>query len=251
MQRANTAKPPPPTKFFTFKAHASGMERAPFSWYFGRIENRKPYAYLYRRLRLARVSHHQDGNRVMHFLLALRPIVRDFLSTILFVSCIWLTGNIVLSTGVGVGVGIVQTIWMLAKRRHIGPLQWLSLGLVLILGTTTILTHNGIFFKLKSSIIALVLALVTLRYEWMAPYLPPIITENLDTRTISRAGLAWAILLVAIALLNVAVAFTCSDRIWAMFIFCVPFASYCVLIGVQYHMFRERIAASIACRNAE
>ena len=59
----------------------------------------------------------------MHFLKALRPILRDFLSTIIFISCVWVTDNIVLSTAVGVSVGVLQTAWMLAKKQPIGLLQ--------------------------------------------------------------------------------------------------------------------------------
>lgn len=176
----------------------------------------------------------------MHFLTALRPILRDFLSTIVFVSCVWITDNIVLSTAVGVTTGIVQTGWMLAKKRPIGLLQWISLVLVLTLGGTTILTHNGLFFKLKSSIVALILAMVLSNRKWLAPYLPPTITANLDAATIARAARQWALLMIAIAIANVAVAATCSNRIWAFFILAGPALSYIALLAVQYRQLGAR-----------
>ena len=186
----------------------------------------------------------------MLLLRALKPILRDFLSTIVFVSIIWFADNIYWATGVGIAVGIVQTVWMLARRRPIGTLQWLSLVLVTVLGTTTIVTGNAIFFKLKSSIIALALGAVMLRRDWMAPYLPPIVTDNLDDLAIVRAGYAWAALLGALAVTNLIVALYCSDRLWALFIFCVPATSYVTLLGVQFLMFRKRIMARIKTRAA-
>lgn len=174
----------------------------------------------------------------MHFVTALRPILRDFLSTIVFISCVWITDDIVLSTVVGVTTGVLQTGWMLARRKPIGLLQWISLALVLTLGGTTILTHNGLFFKLKSSILALILAAVFLRERWLTPYLPPFLTERLDTDTIMRAARVWAGLMVAIALSNALVATFCSNRIWAGFIFSVPALSYIGLLSYQYRQFR-------------
>jgi intracellular septation protein len=184
----------------------------------------------------------------MLFIKALKPILRDFLSTIVFVSIIWFADNIVLATCAGIAVGAIQTTWMLVRHRPIGQLQWLSIVLVAVLGTTTVMTGNGIFFKLKSSLIALALGAVMLRRDWMAPYLPPIIADNLDDRTIIRAGYAWAILFGALAALNLAVALTCSDRVWASFIITVPATSYVALLGTQYLMFRKRILASIRAR---
>lgn len=181
----------------------------------------------------------------MRLVSALFPIIRDFLSTIIFVLLIWLTADMVLATWVGVSTGVVQTLWMLFRKKHIGALQWLSIALVMTLGTTTIITHNGFFFKLKSSIIAIALAVATLRYEWMEPYLPQAIRENLDRKTIMHASHAWAILLLAIAFANVVVADLCSDRMWAGFIIIVPTIGYCVLFALQYRKFRRRIAIAM------
>lgn len=187
----------------------------------------------------------------MSFFRALKPVLRDFLSTIVFVSIILVFGDVLMATAFGIAAGVAQTGWMLLRHRPVGPLQWLSLGLVALLGTTTLVTHNGFFFKLKSSIIALVLAWVALRPRWIVLYLPSVITTSLDTDTIGRAARAWAALMVAIAVLNLIVAVSCSDRAWALFIFVVPATSYLALISVQYGIYRKRILAGLAHRQAE
>lgn len=187
----------------------------------------------------------------MSLLRPLRPILKDFLSTIVFVSVLWISNDILLATGVGIAVGVTQAVWMLVTRRPIAPLQWMSLGLVAVLGTTTIITHNGLFFKLKSSIIALVLAAVMMRRQWFAPYLPPFIAEHLDEDTICRAARGWAALFLVIALTNALVAYFCTDRVWAGFIVCFPAFSYVALIGVQYRLYRGQIRAAKAARRAD
>jgi intracellular septation protein len=187
----------------------------------------------------------------MSFFKALKPVLRDFLSTIVFVSIILVLGDVLMATAFGIAAGVVQTGWMLFRRRPVGPLQWLSLGLVALLGTTTLVTHNGFFFKLKSSIIALVLGWVALRPRWIMLYLPPVITTTLDIDTIGRAARAWAVLMGVLALLNLVVAVSCSDREWALFIFVVPATSYLALISVQYGIYRKRILAGLVHRQAE
>jgi intracellular septation protein len=181
----------------------------------------------------------------MLLLKAIWPILRDFLSTIVFVALVWVTDDIVLATAFGVGVGVIQTGWMLVRRHPIGLLQWFSVGLVLMLGTTTILTHNGLFFKLKSSVIAAVLATVLLNRKWLAPYVPAFVTQALDERTVERAARVWAGLMVAIAILNVVVAATCSNRIWAFFIFSFPAVSYTLLAAFQFRLYRTRFLAHL------
>lgn len=184
----------------------------------------------------------------MELLKALLRILRDFSSTIVFISMIYITQNAVLATSIGVGVGAVQTVWMLLHRKHIRPLQWMSIALVFILGGITIFTGNGFFFKLKSSIMEFGIIAVLLNRKWLMLYLPPVVTENLQERFILRAALAWVALMGVISLSNVIVAYFCSDRVWATFIFTVPAIAYLSLFSVQYFTFRKRILASIRRR---
>ena len=68
----------------------------------------------------------------MYFWMAAKPILRDLLSSLVFVGLFWLTGNIFLATGAGIALGIVQTLWMRMRAHPIGPLQWLSIVLVTV-----------------------------------------------------------------------------------------------------------------------
>src|SRR5271157_872200 len=99
----------------------------------------------------------------MHFLRAVKPILRDLLSTLVFVTTFWLTDNIVWATALGIALGVGQTLWYVIGRRSIGALQWLSLVLVTGLGLTTIMTGNSHFIMVKPTLIALAFGAVMLR----------------------------------------------------------------------------------------
>ncbi|MBU6296917.1 MAG: septation protein IspZ [Alphaproteobacteria bacterium] len=184
----------------------------------------------------------------MHLLRALKPLLRDLLSTLVFVGLLWTTGDIYWATGVGIALGIGQTLWYMHRGHAIGPLQWLSLVLVTVLGMTTILTANPHFIMVKPTIIALAIGAMMLRRDWMAPYLPPIVTENLDDREIVRAGYAWAALMFVLAVLNLLFAFLTSQLIWSWYLAVVPPLSYVGLLAVQYLMFRKHVLEKIRVR---
>ncbi|MGA7676293.1 MAG: septation protein IspZ [Rhizomicrobium sp.] len=209
----------------------------------------------------------------MHFLRALRPIFRDMLSTFLFVSLFLLTGNIFWATSFGIAFGIAQTLWKKLKDRPIGPLQWLSLVLVTVFGMTTIITHDPFYIMMKPTLLWIALGAVMLRRDWMAPYLPPIVTENLDDHLIVRAGYAWAAVMFLLAVLNLVVAFmttpkflslcaalapdssqfiahTITPTFWAVYALIAPAASFLALLTAQYFMFRRHVIERIHARTA-
>ena len=186
----------------------------------------------------------------MHFLRAVKPIVRDLLSTILFVSLFWLTGNIFWATAFGIALGIAQTLWMRLTGRPVGPLQWVSLALITMFGTTTILTHNPHFIMTKPTLVWIAVGAVMLRRDWMAPYLPPVVTENLEDRLIVRAGYAWAALMFVLAVMNLLVAFTMTPKFWSVYALVAPAVAQLALLSTQYFMFRKLVIDRIRARAA-
>ena len=184
----------------------------------------------------------------MHIAKALVPIVRDLLATFVFVALFWTFDDIFLATAFGIALGVGQTLWMRLSRRPIGPLQWLSLVLITVFGTTTILTHQPHFIMVKPTLLWLALGAVMLRRDWMAPYLPPIVTENLDDRIIVRAGYAYAALMFALAVMNLVVAFAASQKFWSVYALVAPATAQFALLCTFYFMFRKRIALRLHAR---
>lgn len=186
----------------------------------------------------------------MVVLKALVPIFRDLLATFVFVALFWATDNIYVATAFGVALGICQNVWMHVRRRPVGPLQWLSLVLITVFGGATILFHNPHFIMIKPTLLWLALGVVLLRRDWMAPYLPPIVTENLDDHLIVRAGYAYATLMFTLAVMNLIVAFWAGAKIWSVYALVAPAVSQWSLLITFYFLFRKRIAERMRERAA-
>ena len=186
----------------------------------------------------------------MHVARALVPIFRDLLATFVFVALFWITDNIFVATAFGMALGISQTLWTRLRGRAVGPLQWLTLVLITVFGGATILFHNPHFIMVKPTLLWLALGAVMLRRDWMAPYLPPIVTENLDDRLIVRAGYAYAALMLGLAVMNLVVAFGMSAKFWSVYALIAPAAAQFALLLALYFRFRRRISERIAARAA-
>ena len=150
----------------------------------------------------------------MHIAKALVPIFRDLLATFVFVALFWITDNIFVATAFGMALGISQTLWTRLRGHAVGPLQWLTLVLITVFGGATILFHNAHFIMVKPTLLWLALGAVMLRRDWMAPYLPPIVTENLDDHLIVRAGNIYAALMFVLAVANLVVLWLTSPKVW-------------------------------------
>ena len=186
----------------------------------------------------------------MNFLQAFKPIGLDLLATIVFVMTFWLTGNIVLATGTAVAAGVARFAYIKVRKQPVGPLQYVSVILVIVTGVTTIITKDPHFIMIKSSLISLAVAGVMLRTNWMEPYLPPIVKDNLDQRIILWTSRGWGLLLVALAIANAVVALEFSTNIWAWYASIVPATVQVLAFAVQYVIFRTLIRRNIRARMA-
>jgi intracellular septation protein len=151
----------------------------------------------------------------------LRYFTADLIPMILFVVIFMVTQNIMLATGIGIAVGLGQLIYALARRRPIGALQWASVGLVLVLGTATMLTHSPLFIMFKPTIINLLVAVVMLRPGWMERYVPAEWRERVRP-TLTAFGFVWAGLMVALGAFNAVLALSADPLTWARFHLIVP-----------------------------
>jgi len=186
--------------------------------------------------------------QAMNFLRAFRPIGLDLLATIFFVTIYWLSASIILATAFGVAAGVLRYAYMKYRKQPIGPLQYVSIILVIVSGVTTLITHDPLFVQVKSSIISAAVGVLMLRTNWMEPYLPPIVKENLDARIILWASHGWGLLLLTLALTNAAVALLFSFNIWAWYSLVVPTSAQLLGFLIQYAVFRILIGRNIRAR---
>ena len=177
---------------------------------------------------------------------ALQQLIGDFLSAILFLVIYALSGNLVAAAGIAVAAGLAQFARLNLIGRRIEPVQWMSLGLVVMLGGTTMLTQSPRFMMVKPTIVHWAVAAVMLRRGWMVRYLPEIVLRNVPEPTIVAAGYAWAALLAALGLANLIIALRFDFAIWAWFISVGSVGAKLAAFALQYGVFRTIIRQRIA-----
>src|SRR5882672_12193619 len=76
----------------------------------------------------------------------------DFFPVILFFVAYQVAG-IYVATAVAIGASILQIAWLLARRRKVGNMQWVSLAIIVLFGGATLLLHDETFIKWKPTVL--------------------------------------------------------------------------------------------------
>lgn len=171
-------------------------------------------------------------------LTALRTFLSDLLSTFVFLGIFATTGNAPLAIGVSIGVGVLQIVFEKMRGRPVALMQWMSMGLVLVFGTASLVTHDNRFIMVKPTIIAFAIAVVMLQKGWIDRYLPQEAHDNLPRSLIIASGYAWSFLLFALGVGNFVVATMYSFKVWAWFNATVPLTAELAAFGLQFVTFR-------------
>jgi intracellular septation protein len=174
-----------------------------------------------------------------------KQLFADFFSTIVFLAIWAATGDIYVATGVAIAGAVGQFVLTRHQGRALDVMNWASLGLVLVLGGATILTHDPRFVMLKPSIAHFAIAVVMLRRGWMLRYTPPFVKEHVSGNAIVVAGYSWAALMMVLGLINMAIAATGDVRLWAWYVSVGAIGAKIVAFGVQYLVFRSIIYRKI------
>ncbi len=180
-----------------------------------------------------------------NLLFAARPLALDLMSTLIFVVLSAVFHNIMLATAVAIVAGAARVAWQLSRGEHVNAMQWMSLGLVLVTGGATLLTHDPRFMMAKPSVVYVLVGAAMLERGWMLPYLPPAAREHLGDHVMIGWGYVWAGMMFFTAVLNVVVVMTMSLAAWSAFIAVFPIVSKAGLFALQYVMIRAQ-----AIRNA-
>jgi intracellular septation protein A len=180
---------------------------------------------------------------------AFAKLAADFFSTIVFLALYFITGNIVLATGVAIAGAIAQVVYARIKGEPLSFMTYASVGLVIVLGGATLLTNDPRFVLAKPAIGHFAVGAIMLKRGWMLRYLPPIVTETIP-EYVTVAGYAWAALLFAIGLGVIAVASTGDIKLWAFYVSVVAIGAKAAAFAVQYVAFRILITNRIRAARA-
>ncbi|MBR1212338.1 septation protein IspZ [Bradyrhizobium sp. JYMT SZCCT0180] len=168
----------------------------------------------------------------------------DFFSTIVFIAIYLATDNVLLATGVAIAGAIGQVIYSRIKGKELGYMTWASLGLVIVLGGATLLTHDPRFVLAKPAIGHFAIGLIMLKRGWMLRYMPPIVTQTIP-EYVTAAGYVWAGLCFLLAAGTIGVAMTGDMKLWTFYVTVVLIGAKIALFAVQYVAFRVLVGSRI------
>ena len=168
----------------------------------------------------------------------------DFLSTIMFLVLYLTTGDVILATAVAIAGAVGQVIYARYKGRPLGFMTWASLGLVIVLGGATLLTHDPRFVLAKPAIGHFAIGVIMLKRGWMLRYMPSIVTETVP-EYVTAAGYAWAALMFVLGAGTIAVASTGDMKLWAIYVSVVLIGAKVAAFAVQYVTFRILVTGRI------
>jgi intracellular septation protein A len=177
---------------------------------------------------------------------ALRQLLSDLLSAILFLVVYAVSGSLFVAASTAVIAGLLQLAFLRLMRRRIEPMQWMSLGLVVVLGGATMLTQSPRFMMIKPTIVHFAVAAVMLRPGWMIRYLPEMVVRNVPEPAIVATGYGWAALLVALGLANLAIALRFDITTWAWFVSVGSVGTKLAAFTLQYGVFRTIVRQRLA-----
>ena len=186
-------------------------------------------------------------------LFAARPLISDFLPTIVFAVLVAMKVDVRTATAAALLVGVAQVTIQILLKRKVALLQWASLGLVVVFGTLGVVTNDPRFLMVKPSIIYVAIGAVMLKRGWMLRYLPPVAGEH-GAPLMIRFGYVWAGLMFLTAAANLMVAWR-FPALWPAFVAVVPMTSKLALFAVQFVTVRlfveRRVRAQMAAEAAQ
>jgi intracellular septation protein A len=154
---------------------------------------------------------------------AARPLLWDFLPTIVFAALSALHVEVRIAAAAALGVGLAEVLIVQALGRRPPPLQWAGLGLALVFGTISLLTRDPRFVMVKPTLVYLAVGVVMLKRGWMLHYLPARAGRHGDDLMIGW-GYAWAALMALTAAANLVFALA-FPRQWPAFLAVFPVLS--------------------------
>jgi len=173
----------------------------------------------------------------------------DFFSTIVFLALYFITGDVLLATAVAIAGAIAQVIYARVKGQPLAFMTYASLGLVIVLGGATLLTHDPRFVLAKPAIAHFAIGAIMLKRGWMLRYMPPIVTDTVP-EYVTIAGYAWAALMFALGLGTIAVAMTGDIKLWALYVSVVAMGAKVLAFAIQYVAFRILVGSRIRAARA-
>lgn len=165
----------------------------------------------------------------------MKPLLEFFPIVLFFVG--YKLYDIYVATAVVIVATILQVITYWIVYRKVETLQWITLGLILVMGGATLYLQNEQFIKWKLTIIEWLFggAFLTSQFVGEKTFIERMMGGNLElpAQIWKRLNLSWSLFFISIGFLNLYVMSNYSTDDWVSFkTFGVPVLMV-VFIGVQ------------------
>lgn len=147
-------------------------------------------------------------------------LLLDFFPILLFFAAFKVWG-IYVATGVAIVATIAQIAWLKVSSGKVEPMQWLSLGIIVVFGGATILAHDETFIKWKPTVLywlmggALAVGMLVFRKN----LLKSLMGAQLDLPEPAWRAMNWSWIgfFAVMGVLNLWVAFNFDTNTWVNF----------------------------------
>jgi len=147
-------------------------------------------------------------------------VLADFFPIILFFVA-YKTAGIFTATAVAIAATVVQIGWHYFRHRRIEPLQWLSLGVIVLFGGATLLSHDETFIKWKPTVLYGLMggALWVGHFLFQRNFLRVLLDKQLTLPEAAWVVLlhSWAGFFAVMGVLNLWVAYAFDTDTWVNF----------------------------------
>lgn len=130
--------------------------------------------------------------------------------------------SILLAVAVAIVAFTIQIAYLLAMRRKVSPVQWLSFAILMVFGGASIYFHSDTFIKWKVTVLywlfaaALIVGVLAFKKNLIRALMEPGGIELPDP-VWARMNQAWIVFFVLLGILNLFIAFNFSQATWVTF----------------------------------
>ncbi|MSP27101.1 MAG: septation protein A [Methylococcales bacterium] len=129
--------------------------------------------------------------------------------------------DIYVATAVVIAATVVQVAFIWFRYRKVETMQWVTLGLVLVMGGATLYFQNEAFIKWKFSIIEWLFGSVFLGSQFIGkkPFIERMMSDNMTLPAViwKRLNLLWASFFISVGFINVYVMYNYNTDDWVYF----------------------------------
>ena len=125
------------------------------------------------------------------------------------------------ATAVAIGATLLQIGWLIARKKKIEPMLWVSLGVIVVFGGATLLLHNETFIKWKPTVlywlfaVSLGVAAMVFKKNLIRAMMEK--SVSLPEPVWGKLLISWIVFFTLMGVINLYVAFNYSTDTWVNF----------------------------------